>query len=91
MFFFVFFFLLPASTHGHTHSEVALQSQLGGASFFFLFFLAVLLGMWNLSSLTRDQTCAPALEVRSLNHCTAREVPCVSVLCLTQCIGETFP
>ena len=30
---------------------------------------------WDLSSLTRDQTCAPAVEVWSLNPWTAREVP----------------
>lgn len=33
---------------------------------------------WNLSSGTRDWTCAPALEVQNLNHWTAREV----TLCL---------
>ena len=31
-------------------------------------------GMWDLSSLTRDQTRPPALEAQSLNHWTAREV-----------------
>ena len=30
---------------------------------------------WDLSSLSRDQTCAPCNEVQSLNHWTAREVP----------------
>ena len=30
---------------------------------------------WDLSSLTRDQTCAPAAEVQSLNPWSAREVP----------------
>ena len=29
--------------------------------------------MWDLSSLTRDQTCPPALEVQSINHWTTRE------------------
>lgn len=32
-------------------------------------------GMWDLSSLTRDRTCAPALEAQSLIHWTLREVP----------------
>ena len=32
-------------------------------------------GMRDLSSLTRDQTCAPAVEVQSLNHWATREVP----------------
>ena len=31
--------------------------------------------MWDLSSLTWDQTCTPALKGWSLNHWTAREVP----------------
>ena len=32
-------------------------------------------GMWDLSSPTRDRTCTPCIERRSLNHWTAREVP----------------
>ena len=32
-------------------------------------------GMWDLSSLTRDQTCTPCIGRQSLNHWTAREVP----------------
>ena len=43
--------------------------------FFFFFFLATLHSMWDLSSPTRYQTWAPALEVWSLNHWTTREVP----------------
>ena len=39
----------------------------------FFFFLAVLLVLWALSSLTRDQTWSPALEAWSPNHWTARE------------------
>ena len=31
--------------------------------------------MWDLSSLTRDRTQAPALEVQSPNHWTSKEVP----------------
>ena len=31
--------------------------------------------MWDVSSLTRDETRAPAVEVQSLNPWTAREVP----------------
>ena len=33
-------------------------------------------GMWDLSSPTRDQTHTPCIGRRSLNHWTAREVPC---------------
>ena len=39
-------------------------------------------GMWELSSLTREQTCAPAVEAQSPNHWTTGESPC-SVLFLT--------
>ena len=31
--------------------------------------------MWDLSSLTRDQTLAPVVETLNINHWTAREVP----------------
>ena len=37
--------------------------------------LAVLHGMWDLSSLPRNQTHIPLLEAQSLNHWTTREVP----------------
>ena len=44
--------------------------------FVFFFLFACLFGhTWDFSSLTRDQTRAPAVEARSLNHWTAREVP----------------
>ena len=43
--------------------------------FFFFFLLAAPHGMWDLSSPTRDQTHAPAMEAQHLNHWTAREVP----------------
>ena len=39
-----------------------------------LFVLAELCGMWDLSSLTKDQTCAPVLDTLSLNLWTTREV-----------------
>ena len=38
-------------------------------------------GMWDLSSMTRDQMCTPCMERRSLNHWTAREVP-IHILCV---------
>ena len=42
----------------------------------FFFFLAMLHGMWDLSSPTRDQTLAlPAVQAWSPNHWTAREFP----------------
>ena len=43
--------------------------------FLFVYFLVVWLHMWDLSSLTRDWTHAPALEAQHLNHWTTREVP----------------
>ena len=46
-------------------------------SFYFIFWL---LGRWDLSSLSRDQTCASPLETQSLNHWTIREVPSSSSL-----------
>ena len=49
--------------------------QLWVYSSIFFFFLATLLCLCNLSSLTRAQTLAPAVKPRSLNHWTAREVP----------------
>ena len=42
---------------------------------FFFFFLAVLHGMWDLSSQPEMESTLPALEAQSLNHWTAREVP----------------
>ena len=42
---------------------------------FNFFFLATPCGMWDLSSQTRDQPRPHALEVKSLNHWTTREVP----------------
>ena len=44
------------------------------------FFLATLHGMQDLSSLTRDWTVSPSVEVQSPNHWTAREFPGVSFL-----------
>ena len=32
-------------------------------------------GMWDLTSLTRDQTCTPCIGRQSVNHWTTREVP----------------
>ena len=37
-------------------------------------------GIADLSSLTRDQTSIPAVEVWSPNHWTTREVPCYTYL-----------
>ena len=39
------------------------------------FFLAILCCQQDLSSLTREQTRAPAVEAGHLNHWTTREVP----------------
>ena len=42
---------------------------------YFFFFLAAPSCLWDLSSLSRNQTQAPAVEAQSLNHWTTREVP----------------
>ena len=36
-------------------------------------------GVWDPSSLTRDQTCVPCIGRQILNHCTTREVPALLV------------
>ena len=46
--------------------------------FYILFFW--LWGMWNLNSLTRDETFTPCTEKHSLNHWTNKEVPFVVVV-----------
>ena len=56
------------------------NNAVGGveAVFYFrqlIFFLFWLYGKKDLSSLTRGRTLSPALEVQSLNHWTAREIP----------------
>ena len=43
--------------------------------FFCFLLLAVPSGMQDLSSLTRDQTLAPTVEVWSPNHWTEQEIP----------------
>ena len=40
----------------------------------FNWFLAAPHGMWDLSYLTRDQTCSPCSGTQNLNHWTAREI-----------------
>ena len=47
---------------------------------FLFFFLAMPLGMQDLSYLTRDQTQALAVKVPSPNHWTAREFPEIPIL-----------
>ena len=44
--------------------------------FCFMFWFFWPWDMWDLSSLTRDQTHTPCIRRQSLNHWTAREVPC---------------
>ena len=39
------------------------------------FFFSFLVLLWDLSSLTREQPMPPAMEVQTVNHWTAREVP----------------
>ena len=40
----------------------------------------LLLGMWDLSSLTRDRTCIPCMAIWTLNPWTTREVPVMRFL-----------
>ena len=42
--------------------------------------LAIQCSLWGLSSLARDQTCAPAVEAWSPNHWTTTEVPRIWLL-----------
>ena len=51
-----------------------LENKNGSIPFFFL---AAPCNMWYPSSLTSNQTYAPALEMWNLNHWTTREVPVV--------------
>ena len=46
----------------------------------FFFFLATLNDVLDLSSLTRNQAHAPAVEAQSHNHRVARKAPVLSVL-----------
>ena len=45
------------------------------STLFFFFFLAKLHSMFDLSSPTRDQTCAPCIGSWSLNHWTTKKAP----------------
>ena len=49
---------------------------------FFFFFWSMPCGMWDLISLTRDQTCSSALEAESHNHWTARKSPSLHFFCV---------
>ena len=49
---------------------------------FFFFFWSMPCGMWDLSSLTRDQTCSSALEAESHNHWTARKSSSLHFFCV---------
>ena len=61
---------------------LCLVPQVSPFIFLFFFFWSMPCGMWDLSSLTRDQTCSSALEAESHNHWTAREVPLPSSFCV---------
>ena len=50
--------------------------------FVFVFVFAVLCGLQNLNSLTRDWTKPTAVKAQSSNHWTAREFPAVRFLCM---------
>ena len=74
----VLLFTSPSALHGPPSSLISTHSGLclNMASFFFYVLVFWLRGMWDLSSLTRDQTRTPCIGRQSLNHWTAREVPC---------------
>ena len=56
-----------------THLATNARFHLGCFHLLFDFFLAAPRGMLDLSSLTRDQTCTPAVEARSPNQSHSRE------------------
>ena len=60
---------------GHSASRGAGPYPGGKAYFsFFFFFFATPHGMWDLSYLTKDRTCALAVEAQNLNLWTTRKV-----------------
>ena len=58
--------------------------------FFFFFFLAALCSMRDLSSPTRDQTCAPCSGSTESNHWTARDVPYVNSFSISSPSSFTY-
>ena len=64
-------------TLGDFLEEVALENRIFILKYFFIWFHRTAKITAQVSSLTRDQTCPcpPALEVRSFNHWTSKEVP----------------
>ena len=52
---------------------IILNMSLGSCFFFFFFFLVVPHNLWDLSSLTRDQTWTMAVKALNSNHCIERE------------------
>ena len=68
----------PLKTINHTNvpsTAFLYRSAYLKTDLFFFFFFATPHGMWDLSSLNRDQVRAPCIGRQSLNHWTAREVP----------------
>ena len=63
--------------------------------YYFCFFLAVLFGMRDLNSLTRDQTCTPCTGSAEFNHWTTRKSPQIIIVHLlhsSHCSGfKGFP
>ena len=56
--------------------------------YFYLIFLAVLCGLWDLSSPTRYRTWALAVKVPSPNHWTARKFPLFLFKCLSNFLNH---
>ena len=59
---------------------------------FFFCFLVTPCSMWDLSSPTRDRTCAPCIGSASLNHWTTGKVPCPfsDKVCASCCSGSNY-
>lgn len=60
--------LLLLVAHGRSSAVLLLECDLAYARLQVLHFLAALCGLWNLSSQTRDQNCAPYGRSSESNH-----------------------
>ena len=67
--------LKPTVLGTSTSAHLLIEASRGFTFFFFKKILAILVGVLDPRSATRDQTHAPCMEARSFSHWTAREVP----------------
>ena len=68
------------------HHLIILRHSFFFLNFIFIYFLSVSQGMWDLSSWPGIEPVLPAMEVRILNHLTAREVPILRHSCIWKII-----